>query len=146
MVTTSASGETVTLNCIIAGDTYQALLSKGVTITGFNVPYGVQTTALASIGTPTVGTIALPAPGASQTPSTVTPVTVGGTLTSSSTTSDLATTTAGAFYQLSVSLGTPLNLSTSNQAVVFTQPFTIGSGSATVSTLGPSITYTVQYD
>ncbi len=91
---TSAGASVNTLTCFVPVNTFQPLVNKGITVKFADVLYGVATTTLTSISGGAFSTIAFPAPGATQTASTVTPVAVGGSLTTSSTTSNLAATTA----------------------------------------------------
>lgn len=121
-----------TLSCWLSADVFQPLLNKGAIITSYDTLYGVQTTTLTSINGASVGTIAFPAPAATETPSVVTPVAAGGSLTTSSTTGNMATVTAGKFYNLRTTLGTPLNLSTDLTAVVFSLVFNQSASSAEI--------------
>lgn len=141
----NAAASANTLNCWISGDTFQPLLNKGVTITSYDVLYGVQTTTLTSINGAAVGTIAFPAPAATETASTVAPVSAGGSLTQTSSSGNMAATTAGAFKTARVSLGTPLNLSTDRQLVMFTLVFNQSASAAqVVNTPGMLVHYTFQ--
>lgn len=146
-VQVSNAGASVnTLQCWLTGDVYQALLNKGATITGYNTFYGVQTTALTSINGAAVGTVTFPAPAANETASTVTPVSACGTLTTSSTTGNLATVTAGAFRTIGVTCGTPLNLSTQYNGILFTLVFNQSAAAADiVNSPGMQVIYTEQF-
>jgi len=144
-ISLAAAANNNLLTCLLTSDVFQPLLNKGVTITSYDVIYGVQTTTLTSINGASVGTIAFPAPGQSESASTVAPVAAGGSLTTSSTTGNMAATTAGAFRNIRTTLGTPLNLSTDITAVVFTLSFNQSAASAEVlQTPGMLIHYNFQ--
>lgn len=144
-ISLAAAASANTLACWLSGDVFQPLLNKGATISSYDVIYGVQTTTLTSINGAAVGTVAFPAPGATETASTVTPVAAGGTLTTSSTTGNMAATTAGAFKNIRTTLGTPLNLSTDLTAVMFSLVFNQTAASAEVlQTPGILVHYTYQ--
>lgn len=108
--TTSSGAGSTTISCNISVPT-RLTANKGVYITDITVPYGLQTSAATSINGASLATITLPVAAASETASTVTPVAIAGTLTQSSTTGNLATTTAGAFWTSKVSLATPWHAS-----------------------------------
>jgi hypothetical protein len=128
----NAGASANTFQCWLGGDIYQALVNRGVTITSFDVIYGVQTTTLTSINGAAVATVTFPAPAATETASTVTPVAVGGTLTTSSTTGNMAATTAGAFKNIRTTLGTPFNPTTDITAVLFTLVFNQSASAAQI--------------
>lgn len=121
---TTSSSTTNTLNytCPISAP-FRTTSGKGIWISKVVADYGVQTTALGSqVNTLASGTyngsivfskIVLPAAGASETPSTVTPVRAdAGTLvvTPVIASANTATTTAGAFYTIAFTPSTPFVL------------------------------------
>lgn len=108
-IATTTGTETATLSCDIAPPS-RLTTGKGITITSAIVEYGNSTGNLASMNLPTLSTITMPAPSTSETPSTVTPVGVGGTITTTPAvaSANLTAVTAGAFYSEAVSVGTPL--------------------------------------
>ncbi len=139
--TTNSTAGTETLTCWIDVPT-RLTANKGVVIKDITTYYGIQTTAITSVGTPTLGTIAFPAAAATETASTVTPVAAGGTLTNNTVTSGLGLTTAGAFWSIKTTLGTPLALTTDLTRVVFTVPFVdTTSGVLTLNTPGLQVHY-----
>ncbi len=143
--TTSAGASVNTLTCIIPINTFQPLVNKGVTVKYADVIYGVATTTLTSISGGAFSTITVPAPGATQTASTVTPVAVGGSVTTSSTTNNLAATTAGAFRTSRLTPATPINLTTDEQFLVISENFNQSASAAqVVNALGLLIHYTLQ--
>lgn len=111
---TSASGtNTHTFICNITPPYFIVTSGSGLMITAATFFYGVQTTGLGTqVATLASGTmnsstvfsyIAYPTPAASETPSTVTPVRADSgtlTITPAVASSNVATTTAGAFYSV----------------------------------------------
>lgn len=142
---TAAGASVNTLTCIVPINTFQPLINKGITVKYADVLYGVATTTLTSISGGAFATITFPAPGASQTASTVTPVAVGGTVTTSSTTGNLAATTAGAFKTSRLTPATPINLTTDMQYLIVSEAFNQSASAAqVVNTPGILLHYTVQ--
>lgn len=142
---TNGGASVNTLTCLVPINTFQPLLNKGITVKSADVVYGVATTTLTSISGGAFSTITLPAPGASQTASTVTPVAVGGTVTTSSTTGNLAATTAGAFKVSRLTPATPINLTTDMQYLVVSENFNQSASAAqVVNTPGILLHYTLQ--
>lgn len=123
-IATTTATETAVLSCI--GSVPSRLTAnKGIIINDVTLFYGNSTGNLASMATPTLGTITLPVASTSETPSTVTPVTAGGTLTITPAvaSANLTALTAGAFYTEKVALATPLAINTDLTDIVFTQSF-----------------------
>lgn len=120
--TTSSAASVLTLQCYVAVPS-KLTATKGVTISDVVIMYGAQTSDITSIDGAAISTIAFPAAGATETPSTVTPSAIAGSITQSSTTSNLAKTTAGAFYTSKLTLATPFNLATDLQALIVTLVF-----------------------
>ena len=142
---TNAGASVNTLTCTIPINTFQPLLNKGVTVKYADVVYGVATTTLTSISGGAFSTITLPAPGASQTASTVTPVAIGGTVTTSSTTGNMAATTAGAFKVSRLTPATPINLTADMTYLLVSENFNQSASSAqVVNSPGMLIHYTLQ--
>jgi hypothetical protein len=105
----------------------------GFFLSDCTIYYGVQTTALTSLGNPTLNSITLPTPGAGETPSTVTPVTLGSvTPTPLVASANLATTTAGAFFSEKVALNTPVFINTDFQSLQFNQVFAQSAAAAQI--------------
>jgi|SRR5579863_411393 len=120
--TSSATTNTMTYTCDIKVP-FRTSTGRGVWISKIVADYGVQTTALGTqVNTLASGTyngsivfskIVLPAPGASETASTVTPVRAdAGTLvvTPVIASANTAITTAGAFYTIAFTPSTPFIL------------------------------------
>ena len=120
--TSSATTNTLTYVCPIAAP-FRTTSGKGIWISSVVADYGVQTTALGTqVNTLASGTyngsivfskIVLPAAGASETASTVTPVRAdAGTLAVSPAvgSANTAITTAGAFYTIKFTPSTPFQL------------------------------------
>jgi hypothetical protein len=142
---TNAGASVNTLTCFVPVNTFQPLVNKGITVTSADVLYGVATTTLTSISGGAFSTIAFPAPGASQTASTVTPVAVGGTVTTSSTTGNLAATTAGAFKTSRLTPATPINLTTDQTYLIVSENFNQSASAAQiVNSPGILLHYTLQ--
>jgi hypothetical protein len=142
---TSAGASVNSLTCFVPVNTFQPLINKGVTIKFVDVLYGVATTTLTSISGGAFSTIAFPAPGATETASVVTPVAVGGSVTTSSTTGNLAATTAGAFKTSRLTPATPINLTTDMTYLVVLENFNQSASAAQiVSSPGLLVHYTIQ--
>lgn len=117
--------------------------TKGCTVNAFSFYYGVQTTAFASQTAPACGLITLPQPAASETPSTVTPVSQTVTVLPVIGSANLGTTTAGAFVTSTVFFSTPVVLNGTQQKLVCTFAFPNTATSATVSqTFGGTLFWT----
>lgn len=140
--TTNSAAGSLTLQCYIP-IAARITAGKGVTINDVTVMYGLQTSAATSINGAAVSTITFPTAAATETPSTVTPVAIPGSVTQSSTTGNLAVTTAGAFYTSKLTLATPFNVSTDLQALLVTLVFNNTATSVlTVNTPGLMVHYT----
>lgn len=142
---TNGGASVNTLTCLVPINTFQPLLNKGVTIKYADVIYNVQTTTLTSISGGAFATIALPAPGATETASTVTPVAIGGTVTTSSTSGNMAAMTAGAFKVSRLTPATPINLTADMTYLVISENFNQSASSAQiVDSPGLLVHYTLQ--
>lgn len=134
--TTTAAANVLELICDITVPGWQLNGPvKGVTITGVNILYGVQTTAFTSIGAATVNSVTYPnstAGGAAAAATVLT--TAGGTLTVTPTALQLSTTTLGACFNEQITLGTPLLESNGNPNIMYTvdQIFNQTAAAATV--------------
>jgi hypothetical protein len=124
--TTNTTAGTVTMTCDLGleGRTTSGL---GFVAKDVAVQYGVQTTALSSIATPTLKTNGYPSYGSAAAD---TLASVGGTLTSTPASLQLATTTSGNFYNADFSVATPFTL-TDQTKVSFEIVFTTAGTTAT---------------
>lgn len=130
--TTAAGASTDTLTCNIHIP-YRTTTGKGAQPLDCVIYYGVQTTALTSVGAPTLSSITMPAPGTAETASTVTPVSLGAvTVTPVIGSANLGTTTAGAFFSEKVSVTTPVFLNTDQQVIQFQQTFVQSAAAAQI--------------
>jgi len=128
-ITTTAATNTETLDCDITPPS-RTTTGKGITITGYTLYYAVQTTALTSITTPTVSSIAFLAFGGTAA-GTVT-AGLAGTLTLNPVTLQLATTTAGSCYSANVTFSTPIAVNPTNTRYETTWAFNQSAAAATV--------------
>ena len=133
----AGSSPTVTLVCTIHVPTaVQAL--RGAIVTDITLFAGSITTVPAAVGTATLGTITFPTSATTMTASTVAPVAVGGTVTTSGigvagTSGFLqAVTTAGSYFSLKSTFSTVVDLSTDLRVLVYSIPFTETSNNVTV--------------
>lgn len=130
--TTAAGASTDNLTCNIHIP-QRTTASKGVMLLDCTIYYGVQTTALTSLGAPTLNTITMPTPGTAETASTVTPVSLGAvTVTPVVGSANLGTTTAGAFFSEKVALNTPVFLNTDLQSIQYNQTFVQSAAAAQI--------------
>lgn len=129
--TTNTTAGTVAMTCDLGleGRTTSGL---GFVAKDIAVQYGVQTTAISSIATPTLKTNAYPAYGGAAADALAS---VGGTLTSTPASLQLATTTSGLFYNADFSLGTPFTL-TDQTKVSFETVFTTAAAATTLQVSG----------
>lgn len=127
----SAGASANTLICTLQSP-FRTVANRGMAITTVDVTYGVQTTALTSINGAALSTITYPTPGATETPSTVTPVAITPTISQSSTTGNLATTTAGSFYTSRLTLSSPLNFVTDDQSLLIKLVFNQSAAAAQI--------------
>ena len=130
--TTNAGASTDNLTCNIHVP-QRTSTGKGIQLLDCVIYYGVQTTALTSLGAPTLNTITMPTPGTGETPSTVTPVSLGAvTVTPVVGSANLGTTTAGAFFSEKVALNTPVFLNTDVQMIQYNQTFVQSAAAAQI--------------
>jgi hypothetical protein len=121
--TTNTTAGTIAMTCDL-GLEGRTTSGVGFVAKDVAVQYGVQGVALSSIATPTLKTNAFPAYGGTAGD---TLAGVGGTLTSTPATLQLATTTSGYFYNADFSFGTPFTLTDQTKVsfeMVFTTPGT----------------------
>jgi hypothetical protein len=132
-VTTTAAASALTLTCdIVPPDGTRTTFGKGIQITGVQVQYGVQTTALSSITSAnTFSTITLPAAGgaASGTVAAISGTPVFNPVLASA---QLATTTSGQCYTQTITPATPIVINSQTQRVVFEEVFNQVAGTAAV--------------
>jgi len=124
--TTNTTAGTIYMTCDLGleGRTTSGL---GFVVKDIAVQYGVQTTALSSISTPTFKTNAYPAYGGAAAD---TLAAVGGTITSNPVSLQLATTGSGNFYDADFICGTPFTL-TDQTKVSFEMAFNTAGTTAT---------------
>jgi hypothetical protein len=136
VASTTAAANAIEMICdITVPGTQLSGPAKGVTITSVNVLYGVQTTALTSIGAATINSVTYPnstAAGAAAAATVLT--TAGGTLTVTPTSLQLTTTTLGQCFNEAITLGTTLLQSNGNPNIQLTvdQVFNQTAAAATV--------------
>lgn len=129
--TTNTTAGTVELTCELPlGGRADA--GTGGVVTGVELLYGVQTTAMSSIAAATVKTVTYPASTTAGVAAAGTVAAAGGTYTVTPGTLQLTTTTTGQCFNEKVSLGTPVALNTDNQKLTIDQVFTTAGTSATV--------------
>jgi len=129
--TTNTTAGTIAVNCSLADIQLGFAPSFGVMLQAVSLLYGVQTTALSSIATAIVDGITYPASTAAGAAAGATVAAIGGTLTVTPTTLQLATTTAGQCYDEKVSFGTPFYLNSDTFQPTLEQVFTTAGTSAT---------------
>lgn len=138
---TNAAAGTDTMTCNIWVPT-NVSLGEGSFIVDVTAMVGSQTVAPTSVGTVTLGTISFPAAATVETPSTVTPVALGGTLTTTSPTAITTVTTAGSFLSIKTTPGTAIRLDNSLQLIQYTLPLLQSAASAmTVNSPGLIVHY-----
>jgi hypothetical protein len=141
--TSNAAAGTNTLTCNILPPTNNAAF-RGAVLADITLFVGSQTTAPTSLGTSTLGSITFPAAATTEVASTVTPVAVGGTVTTTSPTLITTVTTAGSFLTIKHTYGTPLVLNTDLQVLQYTMPFLQSAAAAmTLNTPGLLVHYLI---
>lgn len=132
-VTTTAAASALTLTCdIIPPDGVRTTFGKGITITGVQVQYGVQTTALSSVTSPaTFSTVTLPAVGgaASGTVAAIAGTPVFNPILASA---QLTTTTSGQCFTQTITPASPIVVNTATNRVIFEEVLNSTAGTATV--------------
>jgi hypothetical protein len=124
---TTAAANSIAVYCDLNPPT-RTTAGRGAKITGIQLFYGVQTTALTSITAPTLSTVTYPATGAAAGATVGT--SAGGTLTVTPTL-QLATTTSGQCYSENIALGTPITLNNTLQRLTIEQIFNQAAAAAT---------------
>jgi hypothetical protein len=133
----NAAAGTMTLTCNIPVPTNVSAL-RGAVVTDITLAIASSATGSGvvptSVGTSTLTTITLPAAATVETASTITPVAIGGTVTTVSPTAFLsAVSTDGAFFTFKHTYSTAVDLSTDLRLLVYTMP--ILQSAASISTL-----------
>jgi hypothetical protein len=137
----NAAAGTEHLVCTILPPT-RGTVGRGALLKDIVVYVGSQTVAPTSIGTPTLGTISFATPGTAAVANTVTPVTIGGTVTKVTATAVTTVTTAGAFVPVSLTFSTIVDLSLDYTVLVLDFPLVQSAASAmTVNTPGLFVHY-----
>lgn len=143
-ISTTTTTLTTVLSCQIAVPT-KLNAGKGITINDVVLLYGPSTGTLQSCAAPAINQITVPTPGAAETPSTVTPVVIPGSLTVTPVVGSCNVTalTPGALYSEKVALGTPFNWVTDLTTLQFSQSF-VGANAASeiLYTAGLIVHYT----
>lgn len=132
-ISTTAAANTTQLDCDITPPT-RLTSGRGVIVTGVQVYYGYQTTALTSITGPTVNSVTLPAAAGGAAAGTVV-TTAGGTLTTTAGTSHGtpgAVTTSGQCYSELTTFGTPFAATSGNVRLTYEEAFAQSAAAATV--------------
>ncbi|HVZ39372.1 MAG TPA: hypothetical protein VHI13_08855 [Candidatus Kapabacteria bacterium] len=130
--TTNAAAGTLTLSCSILPNMFMNN-GRGLVIKDIVALVGSQTVAPTSVGTATLGTITFPTPAASETASTVTPVSIGGTVSTVSPSQITSVTTAGSFLSIRSTFSSPVLITADLQSLVYHLPF--GQTAASAMTL-----------
>lgn len=143
---TNASGSTASFTCSFQVPPSSLTAGKGAVLTDVTYLYSVQTTTATSMSASTFKYFQAPAAAASETASSATLVSAGGTLTQTPVvgSANLAAVSAGQFYSQKVAFGTPEPITTDLKTYVFT--FAIGqsaSAAQIVTTPGFWVHYTV---
>lgn len=134
VATTTAAANAIEMICDITVPGTQLNGGKGVTITQVNVLYGVQTTALTSIGAAAINSVTYPNSTAAGAAAAATVASAGGSLTVTPTSLQLTTTTLGQCFNEAITLGTPILQSNANPNIQLTvdQVFNQTAAAATV--------------
>jgi len=137
--TTNTTAGTIEVTCDLTAQS-RTTVGKGLTISSVDLYYGVQTTALASIAAAQVSSVTFPAAGAAA---AGTVAALGGTLTVTPGTLQLATTTSGQCYHENVSFGTAYAYNSGVVKVSLDQVFTTaGTTATTLQICGVAVNYT----
>lgn len=111
--TTTAAASAPNLDCDITPPS-RTTAGKGTTITGVQVFYAVQTSALTSVTTPTISTVTFPASGGAA---AGTIAAIPGTLALTPASFTLTTSATGVCQSQNITLNTPFLVNTANQRV-----------------------------
>lgn len=122
--TSNAAAGTNTLTCNIT-------LPIGAQLIDINTFLGSQTTAPTSFGTATLGSVTYPTANATETASVEVPVTVGGTVTTTTPTALTTVTTAGRFLTVLHTFSTPVRMA-DLQMLIYQFPILQSAGAAMV--------------
>lgn len=137
-ITTNTTAGSINLTCDLTEILTRLQASKGATLNRVSIFYGIQTTAMSSIGAATLATITYPAPGGTA---SGTVASAGGSLTVLPASLQLTTTTSGQCFNEQLSLGTPLVLTTDLQKLTVDQVFNTAGTTATVLQICDVIAY-----
>lgn len=121
VATTTAAANAIEVICDISvPGTQLSGPAKGITITQVNILYGVQTTALTSIGAAAINSVTYPNSTAAGAAAAATVASAGGSLTVTPTSLQLTTTTLGQCFNEALVLGTPILQSNGNPNIQLT--------------------------
>lgn len=126
--TTNSTSGTITVTCDLTE--VATRIGSAARIRSVSVFYGLQTTALASIGAATVNSVLMATPGAAAAGTVTT--TAGGSLTVTPASLQLTTTTAGQCFNERIVLGTPFAPQDSTRFTL-EQVFTTNGAGSTVT-------------
>lgn len=132
-VTTTAAASALTLTCDIIPPSLRTTSGKGVVITGIQVLYGQQTSALTSVSASATpfSTITFPSVGAAAA-GTVAAITGNAVFNPLLASAQLTVTTSGQCFNQIVSPLTPIAVNSATQRVTFEEVFNQTVASATV--------------
>jgi hypothetical protein len=132
-VTTSAAASALTLTCDVIPPALRTTAGKGVSITGIQVLYGIQTTALSSVSASATpfSTITYPTVGAAAA-GTVAAITGNAVFAPVLASAQLTTTTSGQCFNQTVTPASPIAVNSQTQRVTFEEVFNSTAGTATV--------------
>lgn len=134
LAATAASSSANTFTCVFNIPS-RILSGKGVKITDITFLVSTQTTQPTSVTTPTLKSFTPPAAASSETASSATFSTFGGTITMTPTSAQfagLAAVNAGQWYSLKASLGTPVYTNTDMQTFQFVIVFNQSASAASL--------------
>lgn len=121
VATTTAAANAIEVICDITVPGWQLNgPSKGVTIKQVNILYGVQTTALTSIGAAVINSVTYPNSTAAGAAAAATVASIGGSLTVTPTSLQLTTTTLGQCFNEALVLATPFVENNGNPNIQYT--------------------------
>jgi hypothetical protein len=130
-VVTSAAASALTLTCDIIPQNFRTTPGKGISITGIQVQYGVQTSALTSVTSPnTFSTITYPSVGAAAA-GTVAAISGTPVFNPVLASAQLTTTTSGQCFTQNITPASPILVNNAVQRVIFEEVFNQTVASAT---------------
>jgi hypothetical protein len=147
-IVTTGAASAATLDCDLLPDDVRYTVGKGIQITGLQVYYGVQTSALTSVTAPqpitlltfpttpggtAAGTNSIPQSGGSNITATFNPV-LGS--------AQLSTTTTGLCYRQSITFSSPIIINNPYQRLIFEEVFNqTAASAATYQLCGVQVQY-----